>query len=107
MELSPEVRPVPLKIAGVIGMLTSALYLTVVLNQGDGLGPELFWLVLMATGALLAWYANRFEGRRGAMAAAAIFFVLGLVSPWVLAVAFLIAVALCVAGFVDFAPNEL
>lgn len=100
-------RPIPLKIAGVIGMLTSALYLTVVLNQGDGLGPELFWLVLMATAALLAWYADRFEGRRGAMAAAAIYFVLGLVSPWVLAVAFLVAVALCVAGFVDFASDEL
>lgn len=106
MELSGEVRPVPLKIAGVIGMLTTALYLTVVLNQGDGFGPELFWLVLMATAALLAWYADRFAGRRGAMAAAAIFFVLGLVSPWVLAVAFLAAVVLCIVGFVDFASDE-
>lgn len=96
----------PLKIAGVIGMLATALYLTVVLNQGSGFGLELFWLVLMATAALLAWYADRFTGRRAAMGAAAIFFLLGLVSPWVLAVAFLAAVVLCFVGFVDFASDE-
>lgn len=104
MELSKEVRPLPLKIAGGLGLVITALYLAVAVEEGTG--PAIFWLILMASGAVLAWYAGQFEQRRAAMAAAGIFFVLGLVSPIIIAVAFLVAVILCVAGFVDLRSDE-
>lgn len=106
MELSPTVRPLPLKIAGGIGLLVTSFYLAVAVGQDEGIGPAIFWLVIMAAGALLAWYAGQFEQRKAAMAAAGIFFVLGLVSPFILALAFLVAVVFCVIGFVDFGTDE-
>lgn len=106
MDIAQKVRPLPLKIAGGLGMLISALYLSVVVGQDEGIGPALLWLLLMAAGASLAWIAGQFQHRKAAMAAAGIFFVLGLVSPIILAVAFLVAVVLCVVGFVDFGTDE-
>jgi hypothetical protein len=72
----------------------------------EGIGPAILWLVLMAAGSLLAWFAGQLALRRAAMAAAGIFFILGLVSPIILAIAFLVAVVLCVAGFIDFGRDE-
>lgn len=106
MTASVEVRPLPLKIAGVIGILVSALYLAVAVGQDEGIGPALFWLVLMVTASLLAWFADQFQGRRAAIAAAVMFFVLGLLSPWILAIAFLVAVVFCMVGFVRLQPDE-
>lgn len=83
-------------------MFTFAFYLAVAVGQDAGLGPAIPWLVLMATASFLAWFADQFQGRRAAMAAAAIFFVLGIVSPIFFAIVFLVAVVLCVIGFVDF-----
>ena len=106
MEITPTVRPLPLKIAGGIGLLITAFYLAVAVGGEEGIGPAIFWLALMAAGAALAWYAGQFQQRKAAIAAAGIFFVLGLVSPFILALAFLAAVILCVVGFVDFGTNE-
>lgn len=61
----------------------------------------IFWLVVMATAALLAWFADEFQGRRAAVAAAVLFFILGILSPILFAVIFLVAVSLCVIGFVE------
>lgn len=106
MDSTPNVRPLPLKIAGGIGMLATAFYLAVVVGHEDGVGPALFWLALMASAALLAWFADQFPGRRAAITAAGIFFVLGIFSPIFLALVFLLAVILCVIGFVDFARKD-
>lgn len=98
-------RPIPLRIAGVIGILTTAFYLAVAVGQEAGVGPALFWLVVMAIASLLAWYAEEFPGRRAAIAAAALFFVLGVVSPDFFAIVFLVAVVLCFIGFAGFSKS--
>ena len=97
--MNKTLRPLPLKIAGVIGILSTAFYLAVAVGQEAGLGPAVFWVVLMATASLLAWYADEFPGRRAAIVAAVLFFVLGVVSPDFFAVVFLLAVVLCFIGF--------
>lgn len=89
-----------------IGMFTFAFYLAVAVGQVAGVAPAVPWLVLMATASILSWFADQFQGRRAAVAAAAIFFVLGIVSPIFFAIVFLVAVVLCVIGFVDYRPGR-
>lgn len=99
---APAVRPIPLKIAAVIGVLVTAMYLAVAIGQPEGIGPAIFWMVLIATASGLAWFADQFEGRTAAVVAAVIFFVLGILSAPLLAIIFLVAVLLCMVGFVRF-----
>lgn len=103
--MSNKLRHIPLKIAGVIGLLSTAFYLAVAVGQETGVGPAALWLVMMASASLLAWFADEFEGRRAAIVAAGLFFILGIASPPFFAVVFLVAVVLCVLGFVDFRPR--
>ena len=99
-------RPLPLKIAGVIGVFVMAFYLAVAIGDPEGIGPAIFWVVLMGTAAVLAWFADQFEGKRAAYGAAALFFVLGILSPPLFAAVFLVAVVLCVVGFVNFGDDD-
>ena len=50
----------------------------------------------------VAWFADQFQGRRGAVAAGLTFFVLGILSPMPVALFFLLAAVLCYLSFVDF-----
>jgi len=92
----------PLKIAGAIGAFVTAYYLAVAVGQPEGVGPAVFWLVMMATASLLAWFADQFPGRRAAITSAVLFFVLGILSPIFFAIVFLAAVILCMVGFLEF-----
>jgi nicotinamide riboside transporter PnuC len=101
-----EVRPVPLRVAGVIGLASAVVYFIVILGQDDRslLPLALFWLAVMTGSALLAWYAGESEkrGRRMARTAAAGFFLVGLFTNPFFAVVFLVAVVLCVVGSARF-----
>ena len=98
MRETPSVRPLPLKIAAIIGVLATAFYLAVAVGAGGETGAAFFWATLMGVASLLAWFADQLPGRRSAIAAAILFFVLGLLAPLYLALAFLVAVILCVVG---------
>lgn len=95
-----DLRPLPLKIAAVIGVLLFGGYLALLLDDQLSVGA-VFWAIVLAVGIVLAWFSDQL-GRRSAQLAALIFFVLGLLSGPVYAVGFLAMVILCLVGFVRF-----
>jgi MFS family permease len=104
METSPNgLRRLPLRIAGVIGLASAVVYLAVVLGQEDtsSLPQAIFWLGVVLVAGFLAWFADRLEhqGRRSAMIAAGLFFVLGVFSNVVFVIVYLVSTLLSVAGF--------
>ena len=82
----------------------------VVLGQEEtsSLPQAIFWLGVMVVAGLLAWFADRLEhrGRRSAMIAAGLFFVLGVFSNPVFAVVYLLTTLLSVAGFAGTSPSS-
>jgi len=111
METSSNgLRRLPLRIAGIIGLAGAVFYLAVLLGQEDTSSrPQaIFWLGVMVTAGLLAWFADRFEhqGRRSAMIAAGLFFVLGVFSNPVFAVVYLLTTMLSVVGFAGTSPSS-
>jgi hypothetical protein len=94
---------IPLRIAGIIGLASAVIYIGVALGQEDtSLLPQaFFWFGVMFTAGLLAWFADRLEqrGRRSAMIAAGLFFVVAVFSDTVFAMVYLLATVLSVAGF--------
>ncbi len=111
METSANgLRRMPLRIAGVIGLAGAVVYLAVVLGQEEtsSLPQAIFWLGVMVVAGLLAWFADRLEhrGRRSAMIAAGLFFVLGVFSNPVFAVVYLLTTMLSVAGFAGTSPSS-
>ena len=97
------IRPIPLKIAGIIGFLSAGLYLAVIVGVEDRSGfPQAYlWLALMTLAAGLAWFADRVTGRerRMAVAATALFFLLSLFSSLLFVVVYLLATMLAVFGW--------
>ena len=99
MRLRPEgVRPVPLKAAAVIGAALGMLFVLTSFETGRS---PLFWATIIFATSAVAWFADQFEGRRGAVAAGLTFFVLGVLSPMPVALFFLVAAILCYLSFVD------
>ena len=98
------VRVVPPKLAGVIGLLMSIVYLAVLLGFPESFGLGLLWLGLMLVASALAWFAEELGGRRPAAAATVIFFVLGILSDFGVAIVFLAAAIL---SFLGFAPARV
>ena len=100
---SNGLRRVPLRIAGVIGLASAVTYMAVVFGQDDtsSLPQATFWLGVMFVAGFLAWFADRLEyqGRRSAMIAAGLFFVLGVFSNFVFAIVYLVSTLLSVVGF--------
>ncbi len=98
-----QVRRLPLRIAGTIGLFSAVFYLAIILGQEDtsSLPQAIFWLVLMTTAGILAWSADHYveRGRAMAMGAAAIFFILGLLALDVFVIIFLVALVFSVLGF--------
>ena len=101
--LQNELRPLPLKVAAVVGVLLLGVYVALLLDDRLSFG-SVFWGVLLALGIGLAWFSDQL-GRRAAQLAAALFFVLGILSSPLYALAFLVMVVLCVVGFVKFDRN--
>lgn len=104
-------RRLPLRSAGIIGVVSALVYLGGVLGLGDTefLPQAVFWFVVMLAAGLLAWFAGKFRsrGRAAAMTAAILFFVVALFSgASVFVVAFLVAALLSVAGFAGVATPE-
>lgn len=101
---------IPLRIAGVIGLTSAVIYIGVVFGQEDtSLLPQaFFWFGVMLMAGLLAWFADRFEhrGRRSAMIAAGLFFVVAVFSSMVFAMVYLLATVLSVAGFALTSPSS-
>lgn len=98
------VRGVPLKVAGVIGLLMSMIYSALLIGLSEGVGLGFVWLGLMLTASALAWFAEDLGGRRPAVVATVIFFVLGILSDFGIAIVFLAAAIL---SFLGFAPARL
>lgn len=100
-ESSRIIRPIPLKIAGVIGILSAVLYLAVIVGVEDRSGfPQAYlWLAIMLSAGVLAWFADRVTGkeRRMALGAAVLFFFLAMFSSPVFVLVYLTATFL--AGF--------
>ncbi|MCH7581687.1 MAG: hypothetical protein IIC72_03550 [Acidobacteria bacterium] len=100
----------PLRIAGVIGLASAVIYIGGALGQEDtSLLPQaFFWFGVMLTAGLLAWFADRFEhrGRRSAMIAAGLFFVVAVFSGVVFAMVYLLTTVLSVAGFAVTSPSS-
>lgn len=103
MESSP-VRPLPLKIAAIVGVILLGVYGALLLDDNLSVG-SVFWGIVLATGIILAWFADQL-GRRSAQIAAGVFFVLGILSAPIYAVVFLVMVILCLLGFVRFGNDE-
>ena len=110
-ERNPEIRRLPLKIAGVIGFFSAALYLAVVLGQEDTtqLPLAIFWLIVMTAASALAWLSDGVPGRERQMAIGAtiVFFVLAMFSSALfVVVVYLLATVLSAAGFVGVRTSE-
>ncbi len=106
----PALRRLPLRVAGVIGILSGILFLAIILGLGEpsGIGLEVVWLVLMLAAGLLAWFADRSvqRGRMMAMSAAGIFFLLGMFSQGGMVWVFLAALVLSTLGFAGMGGAE-
>ena len=102
-ETSRPIRPIPLKIAGVIGFLSAALYLAVIVGVEDRSGfPQAYlWLAVMVFAGLLAWFADSVTGRERRMAfgATGLFFLLAIFSSPIFVVVYLTATFLAVFGW--------
>lgn len=98
-----ELRRLPLRIAGVIGMASALIYIAGVAGAEDTsqVPAAVAWfLVIMVAGAT-AWLADRSSkyGRNMAIGAAGVFFIVGVLSSTVFAVIYLIATVMTVLGF--------
>ncbi|MFQ5522292.1 MAG: hypothetical protein ACE5F5_01770 [Acidimicrobiia bacterium] len=95
-----QVRRLPLRTAGALGLASAGVYVIVLLGQESVPLLALFWLVVMGGAGILAWTASGSPDRGRVMAriAAAGFFLVGLFSNPFFAVVFLVAVVLCVVG---------
>ncbi len=95
-----QLRRLPLRAAGVIGLGSATMYVIVLLGQESVPPLALFWLVIMGGAGILAWTAadSVIRGRVMARTAALGFFLVGLFSNPFFAVVFLIAVVLCLVG---------
>lgn len=103
-------RRLPLKVAGVIGIFSAALYLAVILGQTDSsqTASAVFWLVLIAAAGLLTWLADDSptHGRRMAMGAAGLYFILGIFASTAFMVVFLAGMILTILGFAGVSREE-
>ena len=104
MDDSPRrVRRIPLKIAGVIGLVSAALYLAVIVGAEDRSGfPQAYlWLAIMIFAGVLAWFAHRVVGkeRRMAFGATTLFFLLAMFSSPIFVVVYLTATFFAVFGW--------
>lgn len=110
MEPGPQVRGMPLKIAGIIGLVSAFIYLAGLIGQDDTtfLPQAIFWFAVMVAAGLLAWFAAGGKGRVMAVAAAALFFILGLFSgSWFAVAVYLAAFILSVIGiFGAYSPKQ-
>ena len=102
-------RRLPLRAAGAISVVTSLFYLAGILGQDDRtfFPQALFWFAVMLAAGGAAWIADQSprHGRSMARGAAVAFFVLGLISSVVLAIAFVLALALAVGGIAGTNPT--
>ncbi|MGB7859652.1 MAG: hypothetical protein WBM90_04070 [Acidimicrobiia bacterium] len=103
--MEPQVRPIrslPLKIAGVIGVLSAVMYLYVTLGTDSGsIGAEAFlWLIVLTAAGLLALFADRVQGRERALAiaSASLFFLLAMFASPVFVLVYLFSAILALAG---------
>lgn len=99
-----EIRRLPVRIAGLAGVVAAFLYLAGILGQDDteALPQAMFWFAVMMGAGLLAWFADRLadRARLSAVLAGGLFFVIAVFSNLVFATVFLVATALCVVGVV-------
>lgn len=97
------IRRLPLKIAGVIGVLSAVMYLYVTFGVDNGsIGAEAFlWLIVLTAAGLLALFADRFQGRERALAitSTSLFFLLAMFASPVFVLVYLLAAILALAGF--------
>lgn len=104
-------RRLPLKIAGVIGIFSAAFHLAILLGIGGGLesGAVVGLIILMFLAGVLAWIAPEVSanGRRVAMTAAGIFFLVGLPTSTVFVYIFLVALVLTILGFAGVEKREM
>jgi len=112
MTESPRIiRRIPLKIAGVIGFLSAALYLAVIVGVEDRSGfPQAYlWLAIMTFAGVLAWFADRVEGRerRMALGATVLFFFLAMFSSPIFVVVYLTATFLAAFGWLGVKTPDL
>ena len=102
-ETSRLIRPIPLKIAGVIGFLSAALYLAVIVGVEDRSGfPQAYlWFAIMTFAGVLAWFADRITGRerRMALGATGLFFLLAMFSSPIFVLVYLTATFLAAFGW--------
>lgn len=96
---SDLVRVVPLKVAGVIGLLMAIIYLALLVGLPDSGGLGYVWLGAIVAASALAWFADELGGKRPAVVATVIFFVLGILSEFGIAIVFLSAAILSFLGF--------
>ena len=96
-------RRLPLRMAGLLGVIASLVYVAGILGQEDTtfLPQALFWFAVMLLAGGSAWYADRSlrYGHLLARGAAVAYFVLGLVSNVIFMIGFVLALVLAVAGF--------
>lgn len=100
---SKGLRRLPLRMAGLLGVIASLVYIAGIRGQDDTtfLPQALFWFSVMLLAGGSAWYADRSlrYGHVLARGAAVAYFVLGLVSNVVFMIGFVLALVLAVAGF--------
>ena len=98
-----NLRRLPLKIAGVIGIFSAAFHLAVLLGASNATvdAIAIVWIVIMFVAGVLAWTApdTPAHGRRVAIGAAAGFFVVGLPAAPVFVAIFLVGMVLSIIGF--------
>jgi FtsH-binding integral membrane protein len=98
-----------LRIAGAIGLGSVVVYVAVVAGQEDraSVPQAVFWVVVILGAGALAWFAERSSahGRRMAMSAATMFFVVSVFSSGVFVAVYLTATVLTVLGFLRI-PKE-
>ncbi|MDX1469457.1 MAG: hypothetical protein R3258_08945 [Acidimicrobiia bacterium] len=106
-----ELRRLPLKIAGVIGIFSAAFHLAVLLGIGGASesGLVVGLILLMFLAGVLAWVApeSSTHGRRIAMVAAGLFFLVGLPTESVFLYVFLVALVLSILGFAGVEKQEI
>ena len=106
-----KLRRLPLKVAGVIGIFSAAFHLAVLLGIGEASESAVVigLILLMFVAGILSWVAPdiRAHGRRLAMAAAALFFLVGLPSSTVFVYIFLVALVLAILGFAGVEKREM
>ncbi len=106
------IRRIPLKIAGVIGFLSAALYFAVIVGEEDRSAfPQAYlWLAIMTLAGVLAWFADRVNGRERRMALGAtvlFFFLLSFSTSSIFVVVYLTATFLAAFGWLGVKTPDL